>query len=510
MSALHFIRHSALCLIVFFLTAPALADYTTPGTGVDWTMDDLVANSAGAVTGTGGAYEVLASVFVAQTDRLEIAAGSTLTFVDTTGDIGLEINGILSAIGTIQDPILFTGSVATPGSWRGLDYRDAVAGSDFHLQFCEISYADEGLDIFGADATVWYSEIHHCLSKALDISSGNGNFHTIYFHDNQQRTVTMTLSSSPNIANCNFENNNVENSSPYPYINIGLQGTNSPYIHGNTIIGSGNQMSGGISVWALSEAEISSNRIEGCGYGILCYSTGANPTIYGNEIIDNNIHPDQLNWGFGIACNGNNAPTVGHNLITGHWYGVAVINGGQPDLGDFAGGDPFLTGGNRIYDNGLGGQVYGLYNNTPLPQMAQGNWWGGPLEQDVEDAIYHQPDDPTLGLVDYSGWLIADVSAVNGDTPTPRLSSVTAYPNPFNPKVRVSFSLAAGGEVKVTVMDVAGRLVRKLHNGVLAAGQQIFEWDGRDERDRPQSSGVYFYRIETGAETQVGKMVLAR
>ena len=379
MSALHFIRHSALCLIVFFLTAPALADYTTPGTGVDWTMDDLVANSAGAVTGTGGAYEVLASVFVAQTDRLEIAAGSTLTFVDTTGDIGLEINGILSAIGTIQDPILFTGSVATPGSWRGLDYRDAVAGSDFHLQFCEISYADEGLDIFGADATVWYSEIHHCLSKALDISSGNGNFHTIYFHDNQQRTVTMTLSSSPNIANCNFENNNVENSSPYPYINIGLQGTNSPYIHGNTIIGSGNQMSGGISVWALSEAEISSNRIEGCGYGILCYSTGANPTIYGNEIIDNNIHPDQLNWGFGIACNGNNAPTVGHNLITGHWYGVAVINGGQPDLGDFAGGDPFLTGGNRIYDNGLGGQVYGLYNNTPLPQMAQGNWWGGPL-----------------------------------------------------------------------------------------------------------------------------------
>jgi hypothetical protein len=53
-------------------------------------------------------------------------------------------------------------------------------------------------------------------------------------------------------------------------------------------------------------------------------------------------------------------------------------------------------------------------------------------------------------------------------------------------------------------------LVRKLHDGALAAGEQIFEWDGRDGRDRPQSSGVYFYRIETGAETQVGKMVLAR
>ena len=41
-------------------------------------------------------------------------------------------------------PIVFTGSVATPGCWRGLDYRDAVAGSDFHLQLCEIAYADEG------------------------------------------------------------------------------------------------------------------------------------------------------------------------------------------------------------------------------------------------------------------------------------------------------------------------------------------------------------------------------
>ena len=82
-------------------------------------------------------------------------------------------------------------------------------------------------------------------------------------------------------------------------------------------------------------------------------------------------------------------PSVGHNLITGHWYGVAAINGGQPNLGDLVNGYPWLDdGGNRIYDNGLGGQVYGLYNNTPLPQMAQGNWWGGPLEQDVEDAIY--------------------------------------------------------------------------------------------------------------------------
>ena len=46
-----------------------------------------MANSGGAVTGTGGAYEVHDSVLRgSMTDRLDIAAGSTLTFVDTTGD----------------------------------------------------------------------------------------------------------------------------------------------------------------------------------------------------------------------------------------------------------------------------------------------------------------------------------------------------------------------------------------------------------------------------------------
>ena len=93
-------------------------------------------------------------------------------------------------------------------------------------------------------------------------------------------------------------------------------------------------MSGGISIWALSNGLIEQNHIEGCGYGILCYSTGANPTIRGNVLLANNIHPDTLNWGFGLACNGNNAPIVTRNWIRGHGYGVAIVNGGHPNLGD--------------------------------------------------------------------------------------------------------------------------------------------------------------------------------
>jgi len=234
---------------------------------------------------------------------------------------------------------------------------------------------------------------------------------------------------------------------------------------------------------------------------------GANPTITGNTITDNTIHPDTVNWGFGIACNGDNAPIVTGNLITGHWYGVAAINGGQPNLGDLVNDFPGDDGDNQILDNGLGGEVYGFYNNTSLPQMAQGNWWGTADAQGVEDAIFHQPDQGSLGLVTYDPWLTS-VSAPG--LPVAILQDVTAHPNPFNPRVTVAFTLGAARPVQVTVHDVAGRAVRTLTSGERGAGQHALIWDGTDRRGRALGSGVYFYRVVAGGEVQTGKLSLVR
>ncbi|HOX25311.1 MAG TPA: right-handed parallel beta-helix repeat-containing protein [Candidatus Krumholzibacteria bacterium] len=489
--------------------APALADYATPGTGVAWTMDDLVANSAGAVTGAAGSYQVHQTVVVSLGDRLTIAPGSTLVFQGTAGAIGLTINGALRAEGTAPQPIVFTGVVATPGAWRGLDYADTGAGSEFHLRMCDIAYAVEAIDVVGGDVDIHACEVRASSSKALDISSGDGTITSCSFRDNRQRTITMTLSSSPTIEACHLENNNLDNASPYPYINIGLQGVNSPTIRGNTIIGSGHHLSGGISVWALSNAVIEYNTIQGCGYGILCYSAGANPVIRDNLIVDNNIHPDTLNWGFGIACNGDNAPIVAGNRIHGHWYGVAAINGGRPNLGDLTNGLDGDDGGNLITGNGLGDQVYGFYNNTPLSQMAQGNWWGAYNETVVEDAIWHQVDDPALGLVDYDYFL--EIAGVGEEVPTAgAIAAVTAFPNPFNPRVDIRLELTRPGRVSVTVVDLAGRLLRELGAGELGAGEHVFAWDGADREGRPLASGLYFYRVTAGAESRTGKLALVR
>lgn len=67
---------------------------------------------------------------------------------------------------------------------------------------------------------------------------------------------------------------------------------------------------------------------------------------------------------------------------------------------------------------------------------------------------------------------------------------LNSYPNPFNPATTISFTVAGAGPVDLVVHDVAGRLVRHLWSGGLAAGPQAIAWDGADDAGRPVGSGT--------------------
>jgi hypothetical protein len=47
-------------------------------------------------------------------------------------------------------------------------------------------------------------------------------------------------------------------------------------------------------------------------------------------------------------------------------------------------------------------------------------------------------------------------------------------------------------------------------NGPAKAGQNRVVWDGRDHEGHKLSSGVYFYRLESGTETATRKVLLLR
>lgn len=108
------------------------------------------------------------------------------------------------------------------------------------------------------------------------------------------------------------------------------------------------------------------------------------------------------------------------------------------------------------------------------------------------------------------GYLVA-VSATDVATSTPSAGlRLRAFPNPFNPSVRVSFTTASRGRVDADIFDATGRFVVDIVGDVLPAGEHTVEWNGRDADGRSTASGVYFLRVRTTSARETLKLVLLR
>ncbi len=83
---------------------------------------------------------------------------------------------------------------------------------------------------------------------------------------------------------------------------------------------------------------------------------------------------------------------------------------------------------------------------------------------------------------------------------------VQNFPNPFNPKTTIEFSVPYAGPVTLKVYNTLGREVARLFDRSLEAGE-IFraEWDATG-----MPSGAYWYRLETPAASLVKRMVLLK
>ncbi|HVP38983.1 MAG TPA: FlgD immunoglobulin-like domain containing protein, partial [Candidatus Saccharimonadales bacterium] len=75
-------------------------------------------------------------------------------------------------------------------------------------------------------------------------------------------------------------------------------------------------------------------------------------------------------------------------------------------------------------------------------------------------------------------------------------------PSPTRGEVRLRFSLARDGAVRIGIYDVAGRRVAQPAAGVWPAGRHEVRWAGRAEGGAPVASGVYLIRAELGGSAQ--------
>ncbi len=79
------------------------------------------------------------------------------------------------------------------------------------------------------------------------------------------------------------------------------------------------------------------------------------------------------------------------------------------------------------------------------------------------------------------------------------------YPNPFNPATTISFTLGKAGITTLVVYNVLGQKVATLVSGNLSAGRHDVKFDAS-----AVSSGMYFYRLESGNLSSVKKMMLLK
>ncbi len=107
-----------------------------------------------------------------------------------------------------------------------------------------------------------------------------------------------------------------------------------------------------------------------------------------------------------------------------------------------------------------------------------------------------------LGCCEYQPFVSAAPS------PTGPAPGVTAAPNPANPGTTVRWRTEADGSARVTVHDVAGRRVRVLFDGSLAAGSHAAPWDGRDQAGRRVAAGAYVVRVESAGGAGAVTVVL--
>ncbi|MBN1997499.1 T9SS type A sorting domain-containing protein [candidate division KSB1 bacterium] len=73
--------------------------------------------------------------------------------------------------------------------------------------------------------------------------------------------------------------------------------------------------------------------------------------------------------------------------------------------------------------------------------------------------------------------------------------NVTVFPNPFNSRTSLQITCDVQSDIKITVFNLQGKLVKELYSATSFLGTKEIFWNGNDSNNLPVSSGVYFFRL---------------
>jgi len=393
-------KKKLLFLITTFMMMLTLdAQWVSPGNGTTYTLPDLVDVTEGVVTVGENGYVINADLTISANDVLKI--DDQVVRIDVA-EVLVTING--SMVCTNTNRVKFYGLNET--QHFSMRFENATG--------CNIKkmYFSDGAGIKVIDSDVTFDDVKFVYftrdysNAVIDIFNCDPVIKDCYFMLNHGAAISSPANgqASPQILNCEFDTNVTDNVNT-PQINLGPGGNDTIRIVGNEVYTIMAQWYvGGLSIADLmgtgeTKVLLKDNIIKEGRYGYNQQGQTISSVIVGNQFIDNYHEDNPMNGGSGISIYGttvNNKAILRNNVITGNLWGITAIY-----LHDIDMGTEEDWGYNEIHDNYNAGEIYDLYNNSACDITAVGNQWGTTNYDFIEAHIYHQADDPSLGLVTF-------------------------------------------------------------------------------------------------------------
>ena len=84
------------------------------------------------------------------------------------------------------------------------------------------------------------------------------------------------------------------------------------------------------------------------------------------------------------------------------------------------------------------------------------------------------------------------------------------YPNPFNSRTNINYQLNRFGEVKLSILNIQGQIVKTLVDERKDQGIYTQSWDGRNDADLPVAGGVYIFQLQFGGSVAAKKLLFLK
>jgi hypothetical protein len=324
---------------------------------------------SGNVSGTwdepGSSYVLTGNCVVAYGDTLVIENG---IFVDLASGFEFRVQGVLFATGVF------------------FHNGGTVRGDNGQLEFntCTFDGLDGGIKIISGRALIQDCFIVNTAETGISFSNVDSSYVlNTQISNSGDYGIKILQSDDVEVSHCVLSGNSV-NDTNHPALFID---SCSPQVIENNIIEDNHGQ--GVGVWTLTTVAapvIRGNLIRGNFTGITVVSA---PAYILDNVIVSNYQRGNSNSGAGIYAG--YAASVGivmGNYIGGNYYGVSIITGASPNLGDMINDYPGDDGLNLFFDNTYNGQTWHIWNDTSSPILAQNNYWLGLDIGEIDATLY--------------------------------------------------------------------------------------------------------------------------